>query len=63
VAAAAHLPAGVGAELLQAARAAFGRTLQVTAAICAGVSALTAVLAVVMLRRIRASDGTDAPAE
>ena len=50
---AARLPDQVGAHLLETARGAFTHALQVTVAICAVLSAITAVLVVVMLRRIR----------
>ena len=55
---AARLPAQAGAHLLETARAVFGHAMQVTTAICAVVSALTAVLVVVALRRV----GVGAPA-
>jgi DHA2 family multidrug resistance protein-like MFS transporter len=55
-AAAARLPDQVGAHLLEAARAAFAHALQVTVAICAVVSAMTAVLVVVTLRRLPTSN-------
>ncbi len=50
---AAQLPAQAGASLLETARAVFGHALQVTIGICAVVSALTAILVVVTLRRVR----------
>jgi DHA2 family multidrug resistance protein-like MFS transporter len=51
---AAQLSTAAGAHLLETARAAFGHALQVTVAICAAVSALTAVLVLLTLRRVRA---------
>jgi DHA2 family multidrug resistance protein-like MFS transporter len=51
---AAQLPLQAGAHLLETARAAFGQALQVTVAICAVISALTAVLVLMTLRRIGA---------
>ena len=50
-AAAEHLPAQAGAQLLGAARDAFTQSLQLTATICAVVAAATAVAAVILLRR------------
>jgi DHA2 family multidrug resistance protein-like MFS transporter len=52
-AAAAQLPGRPGIQLLETARGAFSHALQVTVAICAVVSLVTALLAVFMLRRIR----------
>ena len=52
---AARLADQAGAQLLETARTAFSQALQVTVIVCAVVSALTAVLVVVMLRRIRTS--------
>jgi DHA2 family multidrug resistance protein-like MFS transporter len=52
-AAAAQLPGHTGDHLLAVARAAFGHALQVAVAICAVVTALTAIMAAVMLRRIQ----------
>jgi DHA2 family multidrug resistance protein-like MFS transporter len=52
-AAAQHLAAPVAAQLLTASRAAFTHSLEVTAIICAVVSALVALSAAVLLRRIR----------
>jgi DHA2 family multidrug resistance protein-like MFS transporter len=57
----AQLPGEVGARLLEAARAAFAHALHVSVGICAVVSALAAIGAVVMLRRVRAS-GEERPA-
>jgi MFS transporter, DHA2 family, multidrug resistance protein len=54
---AAALPAPLGAELLEAAREAFTQGLQVAALTSAAVAAVTAVLAVVLLRRV---DGASA---
>jgi DHA2 family multidrug resistance protein-like MFS transporter len=51
---AAQLSTAAGAHLLETARAAFGHALQITVAICAVVSALTAVLVLLTLRRLRA---------
>jgi DHA2 family multidrug resistance protein-like MFS transporter len=59
VAAAARLPDAIGARLLATAREAFTHTLEVTAAICALLAAATAVMALVLLRRVR----TDAEPE
>jgi DHA2 family multidrug resistance protein-like MFS transporter len=50
---AARLSTEAGARLLETARAAFGHALQVTVAICALVSALTAILVLMTLRRIQ----------
>jgi DHA2 family multidrug resistance protein-like MFS transporter len=47
------LPGQAGEQLLATARAAFGQALQVTVTACAVIAALTAVLAVVALRRPR----------
>ncbi|HEX4403462.1 MAG TPA: MFS transporter [Polyangia bacterium] len=52
--AAAQLPGALGARLLETARASFTHTLHVTLVICAVLSALTAVVAVVLLRRVPA---------
>jgi DHA2 family multidrug resistance protein-like MFS transporter len=54
VAAAAHLGEPEAAGLVDAAREAFTHALVLTAAICAVVAAATAVMAVVLLRRVRA---------
>jgi MFS transporter, DHA2 family, multidrug resistance protein len=51
VAAAARLPNGAGAELLEAAREAFTRSFEVTAAINGALAIATAVVAIVLLRR------------
>jgi DHA2 family multidrug resistance protein-like MFS transporter len=51
VAAAARLPERVGAQLLETTRGAFAHALQTTVAICAVISAVTAILAVLMDRR------------
>jgi DHA2 family multidrug resistance protein-like MFS transporter len=48
---AARLSSSAGAHLLDTAREVFGHALQVTVAICAVVSVLTAILVVVTLRR------------
>jgi MFS transporter, DHA2 family, multidrug resistance protein len=58
---AARLAGPAGAQLLETARSAFGQAMRFTALVCAIVSALAAVLVVVMLRRVRtpaaAADG------
>ena len=48
-----RLPGGAGAELIDTARAAFVQAFEVTAAISAAISLATAVLAWVLLRRVR----------
>ncbi len=53
-AAAAQLPDPIGARLLDTARAAFTHSMQFTVLTCAAIAVLTAVAAVLMLRRIRA---------
>jgi len=53
-AAGAQLASPIGAQLIETARAAFIHAMQVTVVICAVVTALTAVAAVLMLRHIRA---------
>jgi len=50
---AARLAGPAGAQLLETARSAFGQAMRFTALVCAIVSALAAVLVVVMLRRVR----------
>jgi DHA2 family multidrug resistance protein-like MFS transporter len=55
VAAAEELPDALGAELLDTAREAFTQGVQVASLICAAISAATAVLAAVLLRRVPAS--------
>jgi len=55
IAAAGNLPDQVGAALLDAAREAFTQGLQVTAGISAAVAASIAILAAVLLRRVRGS--------
>jgi DHA2 family multidrug resistance protein-like MFS transporter len=52
VAEAARLPEGISAALLDTARAAFVRAFEMTAVICAVVAIATAVVAVVLLRRV-----------
>ncbi len=52
---AARLADQAGAQLLETARAAFSQALQVTVVVCAVVSALTAMMVIVMLRRVRTS--------
>jgi MFS transporter, DHA2 family, multidrug resistance protein len=56
---AAHLPAALGASLLETARGSFTNALQVTVVICAVFTALTALL-VLALRRPIASEGARA---
>jgi MFS transporter, DHA2 family, multidrug resistance protein len=56
VAVAAQLRDGVGTRLAETARLAFTHALHVTIVICAVVTALAAVVAIVMLRRIRPGD-------
>jgi DHA2 family multidrug resistance protein-like MFS transporter len=51
-----QLPHGLGAELLGAAREAFTQAFQLTAAISAAVALITALLATVLLRRVRVGD-------
>jgi DHA2 family multidrug resistance protein-like MFS transporter len=53
VAAAEQLPHGLGAELLGTAREAFTQAFQLTAALSAAVVLITALLATVLLRRVR----------
>lgn len=53
-AAAAQLPDQLGARLLETARAAFTHAMQFTVILCAAIAVLTAVAAVLMLRRVRA---------
>ncbi len=55
VAAAEHLPAGLGAELLSTAREAFAQALELTAAISAIVVMAMAIVAAVLLGCVRAS--------
>jgi DHA2 family multidrug resistance protein-like MFS transporter len=61
-AAADRLPDGASADLLEAARDAFTHSLQTTASICAAVAAVTGLVALVTLRRIRAGAAASAPA-
>jgi MFS transporter, DHA2 family, multidrug resistance protein len=56
------LPAPLGAELLDAAREAFTQGLQVAALTSAVVAGVTAILAVVFLRRVRAGAAPEAAA-
>jgi DHA2 family multidrug resistance protein-like MFS transporter len=49
---AAGLPAGLGAPLLETSRAAFAQAFAMVAGICAAVSVATAVVALVLLRRV-----------
>jgi len=61
-AAAAQLPDPMGARLLETARAAFTHAMQFTVITCAVIAVLTAVAAVLMLRRVRArAEGEPAP--
>jgi DHA2 family multidrug resistance protein-like MFS transporter len=53
VAVADQLPRGLGTELLATAREAFTQAFQLTAAISVAVSLMTALLAIVLLRRVR----------
>jgi DHA2 family multidrug resistance protein-like MFS transporter len=55
VAVAGQLPHHVGAELLEAAREAFARSFELTAAINAALAIATAIVAAVLLRRVRGS--------
>ena len=59
VAVARRLPDQLGAELLAAAREAFAQALELTAAISAAVVLATAVVAAVLLRRVRVSSEPD----
>jgi DHA2 family multidrug resistance protein-like MFS transporter len=52
---AARLANQAGAQLLETARTAFSQALQLTVIVCAVVSALTAVMVVVILGRVRTS--------
>ena len=56
VAEAARLPGAVGAGLLESSRAAFAQAFEMAAGICAAISIATAVLALVMLRRVPAGE-------
>jgi MFS transporter, DHA2 family, multidrug resistance protein len=56
VAVAGRLPDQLGAQLLDAAREAFSRSLKVTAAISAAISLVAAVVSVALLRHLRTSD-------
>ncbi len=58
-AAADELPAGLGAELLGTAREAFTQALELTAAISAVVVIAMAIVAAVLLRRVRASSESE----
>jgi DHA2 family multidrug resistance protein-like MFS transporter len=60
-AAAAQLPSALGARLLETARLSFTHALHVTVVICAVVSALTAVAAVGLLRRVPAGQDGETP--
>jgi DHA2 family multidrug resistance protein-like MFS transporter len=55
--AAALLPGPAGAQLLDTARAAFSHAMEISVIICALLSALTAIVAVVMLRHIPVAGG------
>ncbi|WP_026876111.1 MFS transporter [Jiangella gansuensis] len=59
VAVAGELPAGAGATLIQLARAAFTDGLQATAAVSAIIALAGAVLAAVLLRRVRAGEDVE----
>ena len=59
VAVAGELPEQLGAQLLGSARTAFTRAFELTAAICALVSLVTAVGVLVLLRGVRAGGGED----
>jgi DHA2 family multidrug resistance protein-like MFS transporter len=61
VAVAGHLPAQLSAELLGSARAAFTQAFELTAAISAVVSLVTAIGVTVLLRRVRAGRRLDEP--
>ncbi|MGH8699334.1 MAG: hypothetical protein ACREVS_22810, partial [Burkholderiales bacterium] len=61
VSAADRLPDGLAAELLDAVREAFTQGLQVAAFTSTAVAAATAVLAVVLLRRVGGGSETPAP--
>jgi DHA2 family multidrug resistance protein-like MFS transporter len=54
-----RLPAALGAELLGTAREAFTDSLQLAAAICAAIAIGTAIMVVVLLRRVRAGSHTE----
>lgn len=60
---AAHLPQTIGVPLLAAARASFTAAMEQSAAICAVVSAATAIMAVVALRRVHTADDAERPTE
>ena len=61
VAVASQLPGQLRAELLGSARAAFTQAFELTAAICAAVSLLTAIGVLLLLRRVRAGRRLDEP--
>ena len=61
VAVASQLPGQLRAELLGAARAAFTQAFELTAAICAAVSLLTALGVMLLLRHVRAGRRLDEP--
>jgi MFS transporter, DHA2 family, multidrug resistance protein len=63
VAAAEQLPHGLGAELLGTAREAFTQAFQLTAALSAAVVLITALLATVLLRRVRVGSPLEQQAE
>jgi len=54
-----ELPAGLGAQLLGTAREAFAQALELTAAISAGVVIALAIVAAVLLRRVRAGSESE----
>jgi len=56
VAEAARLPGALGAALLDSSRAAFAQAFEMAAGICAAISIATAVVALVMLRRVPAGE-------
>jgi DHA2 family multidrug resistance protein-like MFS transporter len=56
-----RLPEDLGAELLGTARDAFAQAFELVAAVCAAVAIITAILAVMVLRRVR--PGTESEAE
>jgi MFS transporter, DHA2 family, multidrug resistance protein len=60
VAVAEQLPDEIGGALLHSARGAFVQGFELAAAICAAIAILTALVAVVMLRRVPAGSGSEA---
>lgn len=63
MAASEQLPHGLGAELLRTAREAFTQAFQLTAALGAAVVLITALLATVLLRRVRVGSPLEQQAE